>query len=231
MHYDLAGRLTDEGGPEGTSSYTYVPAGQNGVNKVATVSGFSGVNQSYTYDALSDVTGVTETINGVNYTKGYQYDQYGNNTTTTYPSPVSVVNTYDNYGYLLTIQDANTNTTLYTVNSMNGYGQAASYTCGNGKTTTLQTYFGLPNIVLTTDVQEFDYVYSLPGLDITQRSVSNHSAFNFETLTYDNTDRLTSAGGGYVGIQLVQLTLQKMVTLIPKLMWVHTPTQITRLQK
>jgi RHS repeat-associated protein len=193
MQYDVLGRLTQQvGSLEGTTTYSYVPGGQGGANKIASVSGFSGVTQSYTYDQYSDPQSITELINSADYVTTNSYDANGNISGTYYGNSGLKINySRDSYGYMTSIADSNTGHTLYTANSMNCYGQATNYTLGNGLTSTLTTDFGFPTRYYTPGIQDLNlsYNYATGDLQHRQDNISN----NIDSFTFDNNDRLISA--------------------------------------
>ena len=197
MQYDVLGRMTEKTGPEGISSFTYNPSGTNGVNKIATVTGFDEVYQYYTYNSFSDLTESSEVINAVAYNTTYTYDGYGQLQSTTYPSNLKIDYTPDASGYYLKSINEDAGPTLYTANAMNSYGQATSYTLGNGITSTLTTNYSIPLNYSTTssNIQNLSLSYDWPSGDLTGRQDNSASSGTHpsESFNYDASDRLIQA--------------------------------------
>lgn len=124
--YDTAGRLSRENKGNNTwTTYDYDAAGQvlHLVNY-----GTNGVPLSrfdYTYDANGNRTSMT-TLAGTN---SYTYDSIGQLTGVTYPNGRHVTYTYDAASNRTAVNDNGTNT-LYTVNNLNQYTQVGSTTYG-----------------------------------------------------------------------------------------------------
>lgn len=177
--------------------YGYIPGGQGGANQVSAINGFayggfSGINQTSTYDDYSEVKSVKELINGTYYTTCYDYDDYGNKVKTTYPSGLQIQNVYDvSTGYLTSINDYTNDVVLYTPITMNCYRQATSYSTGNGKTSSLTTNYGIPTYYGTPGVQALSLAYDWASGDLLTRQDYEVSP-NLETFTYDTKDRLES---------------------------------------
>ena len=124
--YDTAGRLSRENKGNGTwTTYDYDAAGQvlhllnYGTNAVP-LSRFD-----YAYDANGNCTSMV-TLEGTN---SYSYDAIGQLTGVTYSNGRHVTYTYDAAGNRTAVNDNGTNT-LYTVNNLNQYTQVGGTTYG-----------------------------------------------------------------------------------------------------
>lgn len=200
MIYDVAGRLTTKGGPEGLAIYTYYQIGQNGVGQIHEIrqsqGGGSGNSQTFEYDSYGRLTKSTDIITGQSYTTEYSYYLDGKVQYILYPSGYPFAYEYDANGYLLNIKNVATSHTMYTVNSMNEYGQATSYTTGNGKTSSLLTSYGFPTRYSTPGIQDLELTYDWPSRDLLSRTDHIPSSPLTEAFTYDASDRLKSSQVG-----------------------------------
>jgi RHS repeat-associated protein len=133
MQYDAMGRITQRTGPDGTTTYQYVTSG-NGLNQLRKVTAPNGTMQEYTYDDLSRVSSLKETVDGKVFTTSYTYDNFGRVKDITYPAGLTVSHAYDSHGHLTTVTADGT--PIYTLGGKNNLGQVTQYTLGNGVTTT-----------------------------------------------------------------------------------------------
>lgn len=194
MAYDGFGRNISRSGPEGVTIYEYYTGA--GITRckghqLKKVTGFNGIIKEYTYDNLQRLQSETITADGQPYITTYTYDAFSNPLNTTYASGVVVNNIYDNNGGLLSVSggDSWNPVTLFTANSVNGYGQYTSYTLGNGKTTQNTYTHGMPTRLFTPGVQDLQFSFDLTRGNLTNRydALKNLS----ESFQYDNLDRLT----------------------------------------
>ena len=87
---------------------------------------------SYEYDALLRNTGITETINGTEYTTNYTYDNAGREETVTYPSGVAVKKMYSNSGCYKAMINAFNDQVLWKSDKADAMGYITDYHVGNG---------------------------------------------------------------------------------------------------
>jgi RHS repeat-associated protein len=191
MSYDVMGRITSRVGPEGTTTYEYVTATNNGKNLLKKVTGFNGILQEYTYDAYSRMTQEKETVDGTAYTTNYSYNNFGDVTSMTFPSGFSVNNFYDSKGFHTDITNSNYSI-IFDVVSLNAYGQYTSYALGNGITTT-KSYdaYGFPTNFTAGTKQNLSMSFNIQNGNLNSRT--DNLKGKTETFAYDNLDRLTSS--------------------------------------
>ena len=185
--YDQYNRLLKEVSPEMTTDYTYYT---NGLLSGSVTN--NGTSISYTYNSLLQLTSVTEVVDGNTYSESYQYEN-GRMSSTTY-SPLNYVVTYlfNSNKHLYALM--NENTTLWTANSADAFGNLTRQTYGNGVDVTNKfNSVGLPTEVKAvkgSTLQHFGYVFDTQTGNLTSRSDQRRNMT--ETFEYDNLDRLLS---------------------------------------
>jgi len=205
---DNAGRVLTRTYPSATAqniTYTYdsTASGNKGVGQLTSVADQSG-STSFVYDSLGHVASDTRVINGNTYATGYTYDPAGNILTETYPSGRIVTYTRDSLGRISGITTKqNSGASAVTVASSPSYqpfGPLSGLTFGNG-------------VVLS---QAFDQDYQLTGINAANGATTiqnltnsfdpsgnitsitdNMTSARSQTVTYDNLNRLKTAGGIY----------------------------------
>jgi len=190
--YDVAGRISSETGPEGTTSYSYIASG-NGIEQVSVVTGPNNISKSFQYDAYGSVTQITENIEGSNFITQFEYDEYGNNIRTSYPSGFSVIRTFDNNGYLGQVKRGDNNQVIWQSEYVNAMGQVEQYLSGNGLQTnlTFDPDYNFIQEIKTDNIFDLEYIFDHTTGNLTSRKDKNRNLT--ETFTYDNLNRLTSA--------------------------------------
>lgn len=113
---------------------------------------------SYEYDALLRNTGVTETINGVEYTTNYTYDNAGREEIVTYPSGVTVKKLYSNSGCYRAMIDASNDNVLWKTDKADAAGYLTDYHVGNGLKTHRE-YDNKNKMLLGIDTRTDDKTY------------------------------------------------------------------------
>ena len=205
LSYDNQGRVTEEVGPEGTTSYTYIVAGP-GVNKLSSVQAFNGITKSYTYDALHRLKSESSTM-GYSLTKSYSYDPFGRLKEELYSTGFSIQHNYNSWGYHEKIHYANGSGTqmLGQVLSTNALGQVNSFKLGNGLTSVIgYDRLGIPLRYITpNNIQDLEMEWDYATSNLTMRK--DYLVGLTEDFTYDNDDlqRLVSstiAGGSSLGV-------------------------------
>ena len=133
MTYDILGRLrTRSSTSEGTTTWTYDTA-EKGVGKLARIDNpNTGYSRLMSYDALGRPNAVTSTIDGVSYNVSNSYDALGRVDTVTYPETgttygrFNVRNVYNNYGYLIRVENAASNFVYWQLNAQDALGHVTS---------------------------------------------------------------------------------------------------------
>lgn len=232
--YDAVGNLTDVTDPANiVTHYVYDALGQNtaiianyqyGVTPSLTVN----VTTGYAYNAVGDLTDVTDPANIVTH---YVYDALGRKTAvvqnyqdgdhdTTDDADEDVVTayTYDTVGNLLTLTDSDGNTTTYGYDALGrvtsetnqlGYarqyqydalGELKQYTDRNSRVTTYE-YDALGRLTDETwgDGHSFSYDYDALG-DLLTASDNDATAGSTDSFAYDALGRLTSETQAFDGL-------------------------------
>lgn len=134
--YDTLNRLTGVSynvgatGVPATASVGY--SYDSGTDALGRLSGMTdGVgSETYTYNALGQMTKVTKVVGGKTYTTTYAYNAAGELTSITYPSGRVVQQTFDSIGRLNQVQSSGTN--YLSGVAYNGAGQPTGFSYGNG---------------------------------------------------------------------------------------------------
>jgi RHS repeat-associated protein len=194
--YDVLGRKTSYVRPEGSTTYTYYPSGSGGsTNQLNTVSTYGNITEQYNYDAIGRISSKIETIDAIPNTSSFTYNIYDDLSSQTYPGGFVCNYTYDANGYLNTIKNGNNTVTLYTQTSTNGLGNTTGYSMGNGKSSSINYYFGTPTNFTTTGLQNLTLNWNYQSGNLTSRIDGIKT--KTENFTYDNLNRLlTSSGTG-----------------------------------
>jgi RHS repeat-associated protein len=188
MAYDVSGRITGRArSGEPSTLYQYYTSG-NGINQIEKVTGFSGNLEEFTYDAYGRMLTVKETVDGTAHTTTHGYNNYGDITSTSYPSGFGTNHAYDANGYPTTIKNNDNSVTLYTNTAMNGLGQNTSYSLGNGQASTVNYTNGYPTQYLAGTKQNLNLVWDYQKGTLTSRNDAIKS--KTESFTYDNLTRL-----------------------------------------
>ncbi len=202
--YDQFNRIIeiDGEGTEDDIEYIYYdnsPTGDKKYNRlnIQKVLKGNGFSVEYDYGELS--LSKTKTIDGNEYTTGYQYDLQGRIKTLTYPDGESVVYTYDDGGLLKSVGE------YITGIEYNKYGQRTEVLYGNG---TVTNYEYNPVTALMTKMKQKDSAgteilsYSY-GFDVTGRLESltdstGGSTKSEQIYEYDMLGRLVAGRGRYI---------------------------------
>lgn len=194
--YDALNRVTSiayslNGTTDQTPSFTY-DQGTDGIGHLTSASD-ANHSMSFTYDALGEMTGMSQTVGGINRTVGYAFTN-GDLTSLTTPSGQTVTYGY-NANHQVTSIAVNGTTILSSV-SYEPFGPADGWTWGNGNAFT-RTFDGDGDItgISTTASQEslsYDNASRVSGITNTATGSSSW------TYGYDPLDRLTGATTGSV---------------------------------
>lgn len=192
VQYDVAGRTTTRQAPEGTTTYEYYGNGSGAAtSQLRKTTGFAGNLVEYNYDNLGRLSQQKETIDGTDYTSTYGYNAYGDLTAKNYPSGFGTRHEYDANGYPTTIRNHDNNVTLYTNSGMSPLGGNTAYTLGNGRSSSVEHYYGMPTRYTTNGLQDLQLTWNYQTGNLNQRK--DHRAGREENFQYDNLNRLTSA--------------------------------------
>lgn len=193
MVYDALGRIVSRSGPEGTTTYEYFSGLGECNSNLKKVTGFNGIVQEYTYDNLNRLLTETELIDGITYTKSYTFTANSKLASTTYPSGLSVFQTYDNHGYLKSVfhnVGLPRNSSLFQNGWVNGEANYITFGLGNSKTTNNTYEYGYPKTTFTSGVQNLSYSFNVSNGNLLQRNdILKGQSENFN---YDNLSRLLS---------------------------------------
>ena len=188
MTYDHLGRLQSKllVNNDDLTDYVYNDSGGNGLGMISRIDGPDGISYGYEYDNLNRLILETETIEGVDYTTRYQYNQLGKIDLYTYPSNFAIRYNYDENGYLEIIEDASSNQRIWTVMNANARGQITQYCLGNGLITNKNfDEQGFPQSIKTGNIQNLAYDFDPVTGNLNYRI---DSLFNCEEhFGYDNT--------------------------------------------
>ena len=164
---------------------------------LGTVTGFNGINYTYTYDNFSRLQSKTESgIDSKSYTTSYKYDLLNRVTQETYPSGFAINKSYNGNGYLQYIQDGNYSP-IWTCTGMNQLGQVTGATQGNNGTIR-KTYDNLGFLThiqvyepTSGKVMDVDYNFDDATSNLASRINNITNPILTEAFTpYDNLDRL-----------------------------------------
>lgn len=192
MAYDVVGRITTRTGVEGTTTHEYFANGNGAATgQLKKITSFAGNTEEYTYDSYGRLSTTTETVDGTAHATSYSYNIYGDVTAKNFPSGFGTTHVYDGNGYLTHIRNANSSVTLYTNNGLSGLGVNTNYALGNGKTSTVNHFFGIPTQYSTAGVQDLLLTWNYASGNLTQRK--DNIKGREENFTYDNLNRLSSA--------------------------------------
>jgi RHS repeat-associated protein len=185
--YDDVGRplQTNEGGF--IVEYQYIESG-NGLNQVERITA-PNHEQLFEYDGFNRVIKTTEIIDGNSFEFEYTYNSFNQLFRVEYPNGVIIANAYDNNGYLTTVLDNNSNTTLWTGIEQDALGRFVKYQKGDGVTTELS--FDLSqNLVMINagNVQQHIYEWHAASGNLIQRQDLLKDLY--EEFQYDNLNRL-----------------------------------------
>jgi RHS repeat-associated protein len=202
--YDNLGRVLTIASPDdGTATNTWDIA-PDGVGSLANARSADGVSIDYTYDDIGRPATKQWTIEGTAYQFGFGYDAIGRASTTQYPAlpgaasagRLTIVNTYNEHGYLKSVADAGPGGQPYwTADTRNEAGQLTGETLRNGVVTThrYQPETGLHTGTTVTGptgvgtLAEINYEYD-PNRNVDVRhDVTNQ---RYERYGYDELNRL-----------------------------------------
>ena len=188
--YDALNRMVTVTEPNGrTTSYTFDAAGNRSTETVV-YGGTTTVN-TYAYDDLNRLTGITARVNGsVAGTTSYIYDANGNQLTETVNGQSSAANTYDLLDRLVTTS-ASGNTVI---NTYNGEGLRVSKQVNGVITRYLYEY---DQVVLETDGSNNQKARDIYGTNLLARTADGQ-AYYYMYNGHGDVTALVNAGTGNV---------------------------------
>ncbi len=197
MAYDALGRLVSKLGVGANAYYEYYKDLNTGCsnNNLAVITNGSAnpTRKELTYDGLSRVIKVKQTLNSIDYITSYMYDASNKLFITTYPSGNFTTNLYDLNGYLMskTARTSSGKFNIFTNSVIDGEGRYKNYRLLNGRLTTKTYSNDFPLSTITPGIQSLTYNFQTSSGNLLQRSDNINS--QTETFTYDNLKRLTSS--------------------------------------
>ncbi|MFL9889235.1 hypothetical protein PQR66_39900 [Paraburkholderia agricolaris] len=206
--YDAASRvLTQSFLTASAENITFVhdatAGGNKGIGRLTSVTDQSG-STAFAYDPLGRIVSDTRVVSGRSFATTYTYDAAGNILTETYPSGRVVTYTRDALGRIagITTQQSSGAATVCIAAgaTYKPFGPLAGFTFGNSLVASFtfdQDYqlTGIEAVNGTTTVQNLTNGFD-PSGNIT--SIIDHQASaRSQTLTYDNLNRMATAGGAY----------------------------------
>ena len=184
--YDSKGRLYEQSDGTDKTTFTYNESGQ------LTKECRGNYSCAYTYDAFNRVTLKNELMDGVSFATKFAYaNNYGDVSTTTYPSGVVVNNTYNNFGHLTSVSCAGK--TIWKPNKLDSQGRVVEETLAGD---VIQTYVYDSKSRLTSEkaykgsskLKDLSYSYTTLGLVKKADAIGG----NTESYTYDSSNRLAT---------------------------------------
>ncbi|MBN2777771.1 MAG: VCBS repeat-containing protein, partial [Bacteroidales bacterium] len=190
MQYDNLGRITKKmvGGITETQ-WNYSTNGLlNSIDGIDT-------DISYAYDNLKRVTGITESINGQNFTTQYEFNSSSQISKITYPGSFATKPIYDTNGILTEVKRNDNNTSIWLLQDVTNYGAVEQFKYGNGLISNITYDANLrPKKMKSGSVFEWNYAFANNG-NLSSRNnarLSNQS----QSFSYDALNRLTSYRSG-----------------------------------
>lgn len=188
MLYDDIGRLIQRIGPDGNYDYDYVTNG-NGLNEVKKITAPNGFFTEYQYGEYNTVTSVTENIDGIDFVTSYEYDDHLRVISEQRPDGFSIVNSYDNRGFLDGIYTQDMQTAIWQPIDQNAKGQYEKFSLGNGFITELQfDNYGLPTNIISKNADNLHIQDLEMGWDHYSGNLNwriDHNKQLFESFSYE----------------------------------------------
>jgi len=192
MEYDLLGRMVKQTEIT-TNLVTDYVFGLNGsgINQlISAVESENNYSEEYTYDNLGRTTEIKETIDNVDYITKFEYDNFSNIISTTYPSGYVIENTYTSFGYMNKV--TNGTTVIWQGIDTDAYSNYTNFSTGNGLTVSKEyDEYGFPLHFLASNsnVLDLSFVVDVKNGNLINRE--NITKGLLEEFEYDNLNRLT----------------------------------------
>ena len=189
--YDALNRLTAILYPDSALDVSF--SHDQGTDGIGHLTGFSDPsgNTTLSYDAEGDLTQEAETINGHQYTVGYQYDADHNLTRITYPDGTQVTYSRDAVERITSVQSSSGGTVISGIN-YEPFGPVTGLTYGNGLTET-RGYDQDYRLTGITDPSALSWTLGYNADDDITGITDNLNSANSQSLGYDTLNRLTGA--------------------------------------
>ena len=182
--YDSYGRLTGESAMGDLIAYHYLSSG-SAMGQLDNVTLNGSTNQSYSYDSYGRMTAATEYLDGTPYTHSQTYDAYGRINTQQYPGGYTIVNIYNERGYLWQVTQGGS--VIYQNDVTNATGQITSYTLGSHTATRGYDELGRLTYQGCGNYQSMNYDYDAMGnMAYREDDITNQK----ECFGYDGMNRL-----------------------------------------
>lgn len=194
LQYDNLGRITRKISQSGNTDYAYVQSG-NGKGQIQSITGTTGISESYTYDSYGRAIQVANSIpSDQGFTTSFTYDTWNNNTSITYPSGIVISNIFNN-GYLKEIKQGTSS--IWKLDSINGLGQPMRFTLGGSSILRPQfSYDWWGNLIGKSYFPGNNQTYSydtLSGNILSRSYITKGISQKNETFSYDSKFRLTTS--------------------------------------
>lgn len=188
--YDNLGRKINSKGPDGTTTYQYVSANENGRFKIKQITSPEGAMQKFEYDNYGRISKVTEVFEDYKVSEEYLYNSKNQLIRKTYSTGIAINYIYDNLGTLKQLINQQTGDAIYTRDEVNSQGKITKYTLGNGLTS--ERKYSIKGMLKEMKTDGFEYLM----LDFEEGTGNLNMRENrmgygaFETFEYDQMDRL-----------------------------------------
>lgn len=228
LSYDKLGRMIKRSDPTLTSEWYYDAYKDGSVcafgkGKLCEARAGSSYVRKQVYDSLGRPSTTTTFTASASFTASVSYDSLnGRIDRQTYPSGLSVVNTYTALGYLQSVKDGRTNTALWTAKLMDAEGHVSRYEYGNGVVSEDAYYPGSGRLNTAVAggsgaVQSLVHTYDLAGR--LKSRTDNAVGGLMASYDYDELNRLkteTRTGGGLPSAQVMGWTYDAIGNMVTR---------------
>lgn len=196
LTYDAIGRVTSRAEMEGTTTWTWDTLWKGALTNVSAPGGYL---REHTYDTLGRGKTVRTVINGLQATFTSDYDSQGRLSKLTYPQGLAVTYTYNNYGFLNRLSDANSSALYWQGDAQDAFGNWTLSSTGNGVSSlrsydlangSIQTSLASTSSGPVGDVMSLNYTWDDAG-NLKRRTDQRQGGL-YEEFTYDALDRVTA---------------------------------------
>lgn len=193
--YDALGRLVTYSGTGFAVENIY-----NDANNQLSQVKLNGVKvEEYTYGDYARLTKLYEKADDREFTKTYEYDQFGNLTAEEAPNKFKTLYSYDSNGFLTSItgNDKGVTMPIWTFGSENSGGQPTKYKLGSGISVTNDYendgFLKFRTASVANGTKIIDYGYSFDNKKGVLNNRSDYLLGKVETFEHDNACRLTNS--------------------------------------
>ncbi|MDP3927713.1 MAG: RHS repeat-associated core domain-containing protein [Bacteroidota bacterium] len=172
----------------------------NGLNQLKNTNSFEGVQEQFTYNKYSQPIQVLKSISGQNFITSFTYDNLSRLKQTTYPGGYSIINEYDQFGFVTKIKEVSTNKQLWQFSECNQNGQP-THELLNGNLSIVKSYTaGFPKSIIlkngSNNIFHMEYIFDIAKGNLSSRRASHIQPNILEEFEYDNMQRLTKVKVG-----------------------------------